>query len=153
MSDETSLTDLLLNAHNLMRCYRTIWYGKNFDGLDPNQGKGRILSTLRQTSGISQKELGTILNVRPQPLGEHLRKLEANGYIERYQSPEDKRALIVRLTAEGEFIQMNTPDYDELFIDLNAKEKAELKKCLEKISARLKELIDKETEDKVEDFS
>ncbi|MBQ3444242.1 MAG: MarR family transcriptional regulator [Selenomonadaceae bacterium] len=147
MADKDNLTNVLLEAHHLLRNYNTIWYGKNFGGLDPQQGQGRILSTLWKRRSVSQRELGRLLDIRPQSLGELLQKLEANGYIERHRSETDKRSLIVELTAKGETFQLRKPDYDELFIDLNAREKATLKMCLEKVSERLTELIKQETED------
>ena len=147
MAEKDNLTNVLLETHHLMRRYHMAWYGKKFGGLDPRQGQGRILSALRRMHSISQKELGYILDIRPQSLGELLQKLEANGYIQRHRSEIDRRSLIVELTAKGEAFQLLKPDYDELFIDLNARDKATLKKCLEKISERLTELIERETED------
>ncbi|MBD3878241.1 MAG: MarR family transcriptional regulator [Quinella sp. 1Q5] len=147
MAEKDNLTDVLLETHHLMRCYHMVWYGKNFGGLDPRQGQGRILSALQKRRSISQRELGDILDIRPQSLGELLQKLEANGYITRHRSETDKRVLIIELTAKGEIFHLHKPDYNELFIDLNAREKATLKKCLEKISERLTELIEQETED------
>ena len=147
MKKKSDLTDALLETHRLLRDYMTIWYGKNFDGLDPHQGQGRILSALRGDQIISQKELGLALDIRPQSLGELLQKLETNGYIQRYRSTTDKRALIVELTDKGEDFQQQKPDYKELFVGLNAQEKKLLKSFLEKISAQLNELIERETED------
>ena len=147
MVEKGNLTDALLETHHLLRCYHMAWYGKNFGGLDPQQGQGRILSTLWKRRSVTQKELGKILNVRPQSLGELLQKLEANGYIRRRRSETDKRLLIVELTAKGETFQLLKPDYEELFIALDARERATLNKCLEKISKRLNELIKKEKED------
>ena len=88
------------------------------------------------------------MNIRSQQLGEHLQKLEDNGYIKRHRSTTDRRALIVELTDLGEAFNLHKPDYDELFIDFNANEKTELKKSLEKISEQLIQLIKKENEDK-----
>lgn len=148
MAAKNELTNALLEMHHLLRCYHLAWYGKNFGGLDPKQGQGRILSALQKMNCATQKELGYILDIRPQSLGELLQKLEAHGYIQRYRSPTDKRSLIVELTAKGEAFQLHRPDYDELFIDLSLKEKAALKKYLDKISERLTELLEKEkTED------
>ena len=140
------MTNTLLETHHLLRRYNMIWYGKNFGGLDPRQGQGRILSALRRMNSISQKELGFILDIRPQSLGELLQKLEQNGYIRRERSTTDKRALIVELTEKGETFQLQKPDYDELFVELTAQEKKLLKSSLEKISAQLTDLIEKETE-------
>ena len=147
MKKKSDLTDALLETHYLLRDYMTIWYGKNFGGLDPQQGQGRILSTLKRGKNVSQKEIGLALDIRPQSLGELLQKLETNGYVQRYRSTTDKRALIVELTEKGENFQQQKPDYHELFIGLNAQEKKLLKTFLEKISAQLNELIERETED------
>ena len=147
MEQKKDLTNVLLETHHLLRRYNMLWYVKNFDGLDPWQGQGRILKALRRMQSISQKELGFILDIRPQSLGELLQKLESNGYIQRHRSPTDKRALIVELTEKGENFQLQKPDYEELFISLNAQEKKFLKSSLEKISEQLNELIERETED------
>lgn len=143
----TDLTDALLEAHNLLRSYQLAWYVKNFDGLDPNQGQGLILSTLHRMNVSTQMELGNILRMRPQALVEHLQKLEAHGYITRHRSTIDRRTFVIELTDKGEAFQMITPDYGELFIDLSTKEKVALKKSLEKMSRRLTKLIEKESAD------
>ena len=147
MERKNNLTNALLETHHLLRRYNMIWYGKNFGGLDPRQGQGRILTALRRMNSVTQKELGFILDIRPQSLGELLQKLESNGYVTRHRSTTDKRSLIVELTEKGETFQLQKPDYEELFVGLSAQEKKYLKSSLEKISAQLTELIDKETED------
>ena len=141
------LTKSFLQMYNYLHRYHMMWYGKKFGGLDPWQGQGRILSALRHMHSITQKELGFILDLRPQSLGELLKKLEDNGYIIRYRSKEDKRAMIVELTEKGETFQMQKPDYDELFILLTMTERKALKESLDKISEQLRELIKKELED------
>jgi DNA-binding MarR family transcriptional regulator len=147
MARTKELTKSLLEMYQLLHRYHLMWYGKNFGGLDPWQGQGRILSTLRRMQSITQKELGFILDLRPQSLGELLQKLEANGYIIRYRSKEDKRALIVELTEKGETFQMKKPDYDELYIMLSQEERKEFKQSLDKISDQLRDWIEKELED------
>ena len=147
MARNSELTKSLLDAYNLMHRYHLMWYGKNFGGLDPWQGQGRILSALRQMHSIPQKELGYILDLRPQSLGELLKKLEENGYIIRYRAKEDQRALIVELTEKGEAFQMLKPDYDELYLEMSRTERKELKIAFDKISAQLRRLIERELED------
>ena len=145
MTERKNLTETYLETYHLMHRYYMTWYGKNFGGLDPRQGQGRILSALRKIHSIKQKELGLMLDIRPQSLGELLQKLESHGYVRRFPSPVDKRALIVELTRKGETFHLQKPEYDELFIDLTEKEQTQLKKSLEKISKRLEEQIRKET--------
>ena len=147
MSKKIELTNVFLETNHLFHRYNMIWYGKNFGGLDPRQGQGRILTALRRMNSVSQKELGFILDIRPQSLGELLQKLENNGYISRKRSLTDKRALIVELTEQGETFQLQKPDYDELFIDLDFEEKKILKQAMEKIALKLNELIKEELED------
>ena len=147
MDATQNLTETFLETHHLMHRYHMTWYGKNFGGLDPRQGQGRILTALRRMNTVSQKELGFILDIRPQSLGELLQKLESNGYIERKRSPTDKRALIVELTEKGESFQLRKPDYEELFADLSDPEREILRKALLKIGDRLERLISKEDEE------
>ena len=147
MDKNNNLTNTFLETNHLLHKYSMIWYGKNFGGLDPRQGQGRILTALRRMNSISQKELGFILDIRPQSLGELLQKLESNGYIKRTRSTTDKRALIVELTEQGENFQLQKPDYDELFTKLTPEEKKVLKRVLDKISVQLKQQIENELED------
>ena len=147
MKSNDDVTEAFLDAYQLMQRYSLTWYRKNFGGLEPWQGQGRILSTLQRRHSMAQKELGLMLDIRPQSLGEHLKKLEDCEYVRRHRSTKDKRALIVELTEKGEAFQTFTPAYDELFIDLDATERLELRRLLEKIAVRLQEQIEKETED------
>ena len=149
MENRTAFINTFIETYHLMHSYNMTWYRKHFGGIDPKQGQGRILTALRRMSNISQKELGYILDIRPQSLGELLQKLEANGYIKRHRSTTDKRALIVELTEKGEEFQLQRPNYEKLFVDMNEKECNEFEKSLEKISARLEELIEQENEETI----
>ena len=141
MDATQNLTETFLEMHHLMHEYHMLWYGKHFGGIDPKHGQGRILSALQRMNAVSQKELGFILDIRPQSLGELLQKLEANGYIARHRSPTDKRALIIELTEKGEMFQHSRPDYEELFADMSTRERENLRRSLRKISEKLEELI------------
>ena len=152
MTERQDLIETYLDAYHLMHRYHMTWYGKNFGGLDPRQGQGRILSALRQIHSCKQKDLGLNLDIRPQSLGELLQKLESHGYIRRFRSPVDKRALIVELTEKGETFHLQKPDYAELFSDFTAKERNEFQKLLAKVTNRLEEQIKRETATEEEVF-
>ena len=62
MPTDKKLTKTLLEMYHLLHRYHQMWYGKNFGGMDPWQGQGRILSALRRMHSINQKELGFIFN-------------------------------------------------------------------------------------------
>ena len=139
MPEEKDLTKSMLEMYSLLHRYHMMWYGQKFGGLDPWQGQGKILSALKNKQAISQKELGFALDIRAQSLGELLHKLEANGYIKRYRSKTDKRALVVKLTEKGETFQDQKPDYEEIFIGLSKTERKDLQESLDKISEELRE--------------
>ena len=149
MDATQNLTETFLEAHHLMHEYHMAWYRKNFGGIDPRHGQGRILTALNRMDAVSQKELGFIMDMRPQSLGELLQKLEAHGYIERRRSPTDKRALVVELTEKGKMFQQREPDYEDLFSDMSPRERENLRKSLLKIGAKLEQLIDAQEEDDI----
>ncbi|MBR3746506.1 MAG: MarR family transcriptional regulator, partial [Selenomonadaceae bacterium] len=113
MDGTENLTETFLEMHHLMHEYHMAWYRKNFGGIDPKHGQGRILTALSHMDTVSQKELGFIMDMRPQSLGELLQKLESNGYISRHRSPADKRSLIIELTEKGRQFPHSRPDYEE----------------------------------------
>ena len=147
MDEKNDLINALLKTYHLLHRYHMLWYGKNFGGLDPQQGQGRILTTLQRRDNLTQKELGSILNFRSQSLGELLKKLESSGYIRRKRSTMDKRALIVSLTEQGKNFRLQEPNYDEIFTNFTSGEKEIFKWTLEKISAQLADQIKSEIED------
>jgi len=144
MTKNKEITDSFLEMYHLLHRYQLMWYGKNFGGLDPWQGQGRILSALTKGEFITQKELGFKLGLRPQTMGDLLQKLEANGYIIRYRSNEDRRAMLIELTEKGETFQQEKPDYEKLFTGLSKKDCKELQESLDKISLKLRDWIKKE---------
>lgn len=116
---------------------------------DPHRGQGRILKLLKLHPEISQKDLLYLLDMRPQSLGELLSKLEKNGCITRTPSDEDKRAMIVKLTEEGEKAASmdDAPDFSTLFSCLGDEEQEVLGGYLDRIIAGLEERIGSEQEE------
>lgn len=68
---------------------------------ESHRGQGRVLAILSMRPDISQKELCYLLDMRSQSLGELLSKLERQGHITRTQDDSDRRAMNIKLTAEG----------------------------------------------------
>jgi len=100
---------------------------------DTHRGQGRILKLLKLQPEISQKELGYLLDMRPQSLGELLFKLEKNSYITRTPSEKDRRIMIIKLTIEGEKLANEEPDIDTPFSCLNEEEQNILSSYLTRI--------------------
>lgn len=140
MDGTKNLAETFLEMHHLMHEYHMAWYRKNFGGIDPKHGQGRILTALSHMDAVSQKELGFIMDMRPQSLGELLQKLESNGYISRRRAPTDKRSLIIELTEKGRQFPHSRPYYEELFLDMSEDEREDLRCLFQKLSGKLEEL-------------
>ena len=63
-----------------------------------------LLMSLSREQFKSQKELAARLNISPAAVTMTLKKLEAEGYIEKVINPQDTRFNFVSLTAKGEHI-------------------------------------------------
>ncbi len=121
---------------------------------NPHRGQGRVLSILKIKPEISQKELGYLLDMRNQSLGELLNKLEKSGYITRTPSQEDRRTTNIRLTPEGEEAASAADEVkqdDDIFSSLKEEEQAQLSSFLDRIIARL-EALSSEAEQNVQEF-
>lgn len=58
----------------------------------------RVLAHLRRVDGINQSQLADRMDVEPISLVRLLDKLEAGGYVQRRQDPQDRRAYLLYLT-------------------------------------------------------
>lgn len=98
---DMSLLRKYFKVESLLHRYR--YFGRKQGRMaDPYRGQGRVLALLRMQPEISQKDLGYLLGMRNQSLGELLAKLERAGYVTRMPSERDRRVMDVRLTPEGE---------------------------------------------------
>ena len=100
--------------------------------------QNRILLMLNESDGISQRDMTTLLQLRPQSVSETLGKLVAAGLVERRQSARDKRIFNIFLTDEGrerlsELIE-DRPDFAALFLSpLSDEEKRKMLELLGKL--------------------
>ncbi len=112
---------------------------------NPHRGQGRVLSILKMQSEISQKQLGYLLDMRNQSLGELLNKLEKSAYITRTPSEDDRRTTNIRLTQAGaeaaDAVTQSAGDSDELFASLSAEERATFVGYLDRVIAELEQHV------------
>lgn len=112
-------------------------------GADPFRGQGRVLALLKLQPEISQRELGFLLDMRTQSLGELLAKLERSGYIVRTPNETDRRVLNIRLTPEGEAVAARMAEVqrnmENPFDFLTEEEQASFINILDKVIAALEE--------------
>ncbi len=80
--------------------------GKSFEsrlpGIGLTRSQWRVLMLLKREEGLTQTELAELVELEKAPLGKLLDKLEQNGWIERRDDPNDRRARRVYCTAKIE---------------------------------------------------
>ncbi|WP_302395735.1 MarR family winged helix-turn-helix transcriptional regulator [Eggerthella sinensis] len=117
---------------------------------NPHRGQGRVLTLLRLQPEITQKDLGYLLDMRTQSLGELLSKLERAGYITKEPSEADRRSMVVKLTPEGAKAAENLADSDDewsvVFGGFTEEESDQLIALLDKLIASLERAAEAEGE-------
>lgn len=131
------LMELFIRADALLHRYQGTYF-RNFGPFaSPHKGQGRVLSLLKLQPEITQKELGYLLDMRNQSLGELLGKLERNGYITRTPSEKDRRVMNIKLTEEGAKaaaqLDGKQEDVNQIFSCLSEEEQAVLSDYLERL--------------------
>ncbi len=115
---------------------------------NPHRGQGRVLTLLRLQPEITQKDLGYLLDMRTQSLGELLSKLEKAGYITKEPSEADRRSMVVKLTPEGAKAAENLADSEDewsvVFGDFTEEESDQLIALLDKLIASLERAAEAE---------
>ena len=104
-------------------------------GLD---GQIRVMRFLSNHGAAAQHEIQTALGIKSAAVSEHISKLESLGYITRASSEKDRRAKVIRFTAQGKkvFDQILAEESrKDLFACLTAEEQQTLKELLKKLSA------------------
>lgn len=93
-------------------------------GFSMISGQGRLLNTLFQQDGLTQKELSEILGIRPSSAGELVKKLEDRDLLTRKVNPKDRRVMNVFLTLKGRDFIANKPSFQPvLFKGVTEEEK------------------------------
>ena len=111
----------------------------------PVFARDKILVVLEACDGSAkQKELAEELEVSPAAVSDFVSKLERDGYVERKVDESDKRATQITLTELGaaraaELADEKNERFDKTFKALTAKERAQLLKLLEKLTAEEEE--------------
>jgi DNA-binding MarR family transcriptional regulator len=151
MNDQDSSSELMGNIVKLSRLLASYHFHsfRHFGPFaNPMRGQGRVLSILKLQPEISQKELGYLLDMRNQSLGELLAKLERSGYITRTASEEDRRTANIKLTPEGlKASSESNPQesgIDQLLDCLSEEEKVNLNDYLQRIISKLSQTMGEE---------
>ena len=140
-----NLLEEFSHVQKLLSKYQ-LWYYRKFGPTgDPHRGQGRVLAILKLQPEISQKELGYLLDMRNQSLGELLSKLEKSGAITREPSEEDRRSMNIKLTEAGTKLikpfGSNQDNASKIFDCLSLEDQAKLHEILDCLSSELEKLL------------
>jgi MarR family transcriptional regulator for hemolysin len=125
------------------------WRNKLDQRLKPlgmSQAKWLVLLHLNMASSdMTQKELSERLGIEGPSLVRLLDRMEADGWVERRVSPNDRRAKIVHLTAKAnamirEIKRVAAKLRSELLSDISAEELSTASSVLHRIKQRMEQL-------------
>lgn len=108
-----------------------------------SEGKGsqkRVLMTLLEYGGMTQRELTARLGIQPGSASEVIGKLEAAGFLLRRPSEADRRTTDITLTETGKAAAedahtQRAQRHQQMFASLSDPEKENLLGLLEKVNA------------------
>ncbi len=95
----------------------------------------RALRVVASREGVRLSDLAETLHIAPRSATEVADALQARGLVERSPDPTDRRAVVLRATAEGHRVQAEvdaarTADTRDLFARLTPAERTELARLL-----------------------
>lgn len=142
--EKPDLPELLMRNHQLMHRYHLIYQRPESDEIDPRQGQGRLLLLLQRLQSVTQRDLGRMLNIRQQSLGELLMKLERGGYITRSPDETDRRTMRIVVTEKGRQQLFQRVDFTPIFDCLTDEEQETLANILHRLISTLDEQLKKD---------
>jgi len=89
-----------------------ITIGHELSAFNIHRGQAFVLMMLFQEDGLNQEELARRLCVDKATSGRAIKKLEAEGYVDRLRDPNDKRAYRIQLTEKGRLVE---PELTRIF--------------------------------------
>ena len=130
----------LMQLHHIMRAAHHQHAQSSGPMADVSRGRGRVLALLKLHDGVSTRDIANVLDIRVSSLNETLSRLEAHGFIERKQSTEDGRIMLVYLTDKGRATNQPTQDVSaRLFNGFTNEELEELDGYLDRMIAAMEE--------------
>jgi MarR family transcriptional regulator for hemolysin len=111
----------------------------------------RALAEIYRSEGISQVSLAGCIDTDPMTLSGILDRLEKRGLVERYTDPNDSRAKLARLTAEGTELVSTAKNvgrelYENALSGLSATERDRLADGLRRVRDNLNNMTAEEKE-------
>jgi DNA-binding MarR family transcriptional regulator len=133
-------------SYRVKRVYMLISQRLN-DALKPYglaRSQWQVLSRVSSAGTLSQKDLQRSMQVESATLTGIIDVLTAKGWVERLESPEDRRCRVLRLTPEGDTLMASIADPYELVEanmlgDIPEKDRTHARRVLESMIRNLEE--------------
>ena len=134
MGDYSKLYGELMHVSHFLR------HGHGEAALKAAPGQIRVLTVLAGAEPMAQRDLIERLGIAPASLSELLTKLEERGLVARKRSKDDRRVIMLSLTAAGrrqadDLLEAERRAADEVFGPLTAADRKDLDRILAKIIA------------------
>ena len=131
--EERATSEGLLLALLGQQAMRRLRAAHTEHNLSPRQF--HLLGLLHDRGALTQRELGTLMDVDPSILVTLLNPLEADGYLSRERDADDRRRHVVTITRRGKqqldrAAQAQRDAEDELFARLSKAQRAQLRRLL-----------------------
>ncbi|MTV83196.1 MarR family winged helix-turn-helix transcriptional regulator [Secundilactobacillus folii] len=115
---------------------------RQFWSKQPQHGQMRVLLLLNKKDHLTNSQIVEALDIRPSSVSVMIKKLAAEGLVERHDSKEDKRISFISLTDKGRESIASTHSFkqgfaDELFSPLSEDEQQTLGELLKKLTVGL----------------
>ncbi len=133
-------------SYRVKRLYMLISQRLN-DALKPYglaRSQWQVLSRVSAAGSLSQKELQLSMQVESATLTGIIDVLAAKGWVERLESPQDKRCRVLQLTPEGETLMASIADPYEIVEtsmlgDIPEKDRTHARRVLESMIRNLED--------------
>ena len=97
MKSQNSLGFIIHDVARQMR-----WdFDRQSQGLGLTRAQWSVLAHLKRKDGVQQKTLADLMEIKPITLARHIDKLETEGWVERRDDPQDRRAKRLFLTPKS----------------------------------------------------
>ncbi|EEI20511.1 MarR family winged helix-turn-helix transcriptional regulator [Lentilactobacillus hilgardii] len=122
---------------------KSVQFGRSQDP-QKNPNQLRVLHELAEKKALTNTDIVEALDIRPSSVSAMVSKLEAAGLIERHESPDDKRVMLISLTEKGQNMINDSRQFtdqlsESLFSSLTDDEQQQLCKLLGKLITDLEQ--------------
>ena len=98
-----------------------------------------------EDSGIRVSEISNLLQLAPPTITQQIQELETRGLVEKHSDPDDRRAVLVRLTAKGDQAvqaawEAMLDSFNGLVIYLGEEDSLVLVKLMDKVATYFQEV-------------